>query len=251
MPEKRQAPTATSRSESKQKGKALRERVPRASHGVWLPAFDRPDPISLLQQQDEGRIQDLLPIKYGRMLESPFTFLRGSAVVMAQDLSASPATGIQAVICGDAHLSNFGIFATPERKLVFDINDFDETYIGPWEWDLKRLAASAVVAGRDNGFKEKVCRELAADMAEIYRKAMGRFSQSLTLDVWYYHVDVDDVQMVFNKTSKRAGKKSKKLVEKARTKTQQRTLSKLTYLEDGRRRINHDPPLLVPLRDMG
>ncbi len=251
MLENRHAPTRISRKESKTKGKALRERVPRASHAVWLPTFDRPDPISLLQQQDEGRIQDLLPIKYGRMLESPFTFLRGSAVVMANDLSASPATGIQAVICGDAHLSNFGIFATPERKLVFDINDFDETYIGPWEWDLKRLAASAVVAGRNNGFKDKVCRELAIDVAEIYRKAMLRFSQSLTLDVWYYHVDVDDVQMVFNKTSKRAGKKSKKLVKKARTKTQQRTLKKLTFFEDGRRRINHDPPLLVPLREMG
>jgi uncharacterized protein (DUF2252 family) len=249
MTEKSQA--VTSRSESKQKGKALRGRIPRASHGVWLPAFDRPDPVSLLLQQDEGRIKDLLPIKYGRMLESPFTFLRGSAVVMAQDLSASPATGIQAVLCGDAHLSNFGIFATPERKLVFDINDFDETYPGPWEWDLKRLAASAVVAGRNNGFKDKVCRDLAVTVADNYRKAMGRFAQSLTLDVWYYHVNVDDVQKVFKETSKRAGKKTAKLIEKARTKTQQRTLGKLTFIEDGRRRINHDPPLLVPLRDMG
>lgn len=240
-----------SHSESKTKGKALRQRVPRASHSVWLPAFDRPDPISLLQHQDEGRIQDLLPIKYGRMLESPFTFLRGSAVVMAQDLSASPATGIQAVVCGDAHLSNFGIFATPERKLVFDINDFDETYIGPWEWDLKRLAASAVVAGRNNGFKEKICRALAVDTAEIYRAAMRRFSKNLTLDVWYYHVDVDDVQMVFKKTSKHAGKKSKEMVDKAHTKTQQNTLKKLTFFKDGHRRIYHEPPLLIPLREMG
>ena len=121
-----------SRSNSKPTGKALRQRVPRRSHGAWAPVPDRPDPVSLLQQQDEGRVEDLLPIKYGRMLESPFTFLRGSAVVMAQDLSTSPVTEFNTVICGDAHLSNFGIFATPERQLVFDINDFDEAYIGPW-----------------------------------------------------------------------------------------------------------------------
>jgi uncharacterized protein (DUF2252 family) len=139
-------------------GKSLRKQVPRRSHGEWAPVPDRPDPISLLQAQDKGRLQHLLPIKYGRMLASPFAFLRGSAAVMAYDLAPSPVTGLQVVLCGDAHLSNFGIFATPERNLVFDINDFDEAYPGPWEWDLKRLAASAVVAGRENGITEKACR---------------------------------------------------------------------------------------------
>ena len=132
-------------------GKALREQVPRSGHGAWVPSPDRPDPIDLLQAQDKGRLEHLLPIKYGRMVESPFAFLRGSAAVMAADLASTPVTGLQVQLCGDAHLSNFGVFATPERKLVFDINDFDETYSGPWEWDLKRLAASAVVAGRENG----------------------------------------------------------------------------------------------------
>ena len=154
--------------EGKEKRRALREQAPRSSHGEWRPAENRPDPISLLQAQDKGRIKYLLPIKYGRMLESPFAFLRGSAVVMASDLAGTPTTGIQTMLCGDAHLSNFGVFASPERRLIFDINDFDETYPGPWEWDLKRLAASAVVAGRENGFKEKKCRTLAVDLTRKY-----------------------------------------------------------------------------------
>ena len=136
-------------------GRSLRKSVPRSIHGAWSPAADRPDPISLLQAQDKNRLQYLLPIKYGRMAASLFAFLRGSAVIMASDLAASPVTGQQAILCGDAHLSNFGIFATPERNQVFDINDFDEAYPGPWEWDLKRLAASAVVSGRQNGFGDK------------------------------------------------------------------------------------------------
>ncbi len=148
--------------------RSMREKAPRKSHGQWTPSQSRPDPISLLQAQDKGRLQQLLPIKYGRMLESPFAFLRGSAVVMAADLASTPNTGLHAILCGDAHLSNFGIFATPERSMVFDINDFDEAYPGPWEWDLKRLAASAVVAGRGNGFSEKKCRGLAADTAKMY-----------------------------------------------------------------------------------
>jgi uncharacterized protein (DUF2252 family) len=243
--------THTSPSDNKEKGKAIRQQVPRTSHGDWVPAPDRPDPISLLQDQDKIRIQSLVPIKYGRMLESPFAFLRGSAVVMTSDLAASPTTGIKAVLCGDAHLSNFGIFATPERKLVFDINDFDETYPGPWEWDLKRLAASAVVAGRENGFKETFCRELAFTVANTYQMAMQRFAQSPTLDVWYYHIDVDDVQKVFDRSSKRGKKRTEKLVKKARTRTHRATMEKLTKIEDGRRRIISDPPLLVPFRYMG
>ncbi|MFC2026002.1 DUF2252 domain-containing protein [Chloroflexota bacterium] len=251
MSEETNSHTTSSPADNKQLGKALRKQVPRASHGDWEPAPDRPDPISLLMEQDTSRLQHLIPIKYGRMLESPFAFLRGSAVVMASDLSASPTTGIKVVLCGDAHLANFGLFATPERKLVFDINDFDEAYPGPWEWDLKRLAASAVVAGRGIGFNDKDCRDLAVTMTRTYQLAMTRFAQAHTLDVWYYHVDVDDVQKVFEQSSKRGKKRTAKLVKKARTRTHQATMEKLTKLEAGRRRIISDPPLLVPFRDMG
>jgi len=177
--------------------------------------------------------------------------LRGSAVVMASDLAGTPTTGIQAILCGDAHLSNFGVFASPERKLIFDINDFDEVYPGPWEGDLKRLAASAVVAGRENGFKEKKCRSLAINLTRMYAESMGRFSQAHTLDVWYYHVEADSVVKVFDQTSKQAKKRAAKLVKKARTKTHQQTMKKLTHFEDGKRRINSDPPLLVPIREWG
>ena len=241
----------TARSERKQMGKVLRQRVPLGSHGDWAPAADRPDPLALLQGQDKGRVKQLLPIKYGRMLVSPFTFYRGSAMVMAADLAGTPATGLEAVLCGDAHLSNFGVFATPERRMVFDINDFDEAFPGPWEWDLKRLAASAVVAGRDNGFSEKKCRQLAVDTARAYAKAMDYFSQMPTLEQWYYHVNVDSVLKVFERSSKKGQKSAAKMVKKARTKTQEQTLEKLTRLEDGRRRIVSEPPLLVPFRDMG
>ena len=243
--------TEQSRSERRKMGKALRQQAPRASHGDWKPAPDRPDPISLLQEQDKTRIQHLVPIKYGRMLESPFAFFRGSAVVMASDLEDTPVSGIQSILCGDAHLSNFGVFASPERQMIFDINDFDETYPGPWEWDLKRLAASAVVAGRENGFSEKKCRQMAFDLVEAYRLAMGKFSEAHTLDVWYYHINVDAVLDVFERSSKKGAKSSQKMVEKAHRKTHQQTLEKLTRFEDGRRRIISDPPLLVPLREMG
>ena len=231
-------------------GKRLRKVVPRSSHGDWSPAADRPDPLSLLQAQDKGRLQHLLPIKYGRMLASPFAFLRGSAVVMASDLAASPVTGLNVVLCGDAHLSNFGIFATPERNLVFDINDFDETYPGPWEWDLKRLAASAVVAGRENGFKEKDCRRLAEVVSRSYRQAMRRFSEASILDVWYFDVDADKVIQVFDKYAKKSAKGARKTFSKAGSRTSERTLQKLTEFVDGKRQIVNNPPLLERLRDL-
>jgi uncharacterized protein (DUF2252 family) len=250
LKETAQTQKTLSRSERKAMGRALRKRAPRGSHGDWAPAPDRPDPIGLLQAQDEGRLEYLLPIKYGRMLESPFAFLRGSAAVMAADLATTPTTGIEAMLCGDAHLSNFGVFATPERQLVFDINDFDETFPGPWEWDLKRLAASAVVAGRENGFNEKACRRMAMTAADTYRRAIERFAQMHTLDVWYFHVDAEAALAVFEAASSRkTEKQAKKMVKKARTKTHQQTLEKLTEKE-GRRRIINDPPLLVPLREM-
>jgi uncharacterized protein (DUF2252 family) len=251
MSENEAEPRLVSRSERLNMGKELRTQAPRSSHGNWSPASDRSDPINLLQAQDETRVQKLVPIKYGRMLESPFAFLRGSAAVMAADLASSPTTGLEAVLCGDAHLSNFGTFASPERRLIFDINDFDETYLGPWEWDLKRLAASAVVAGRENGFSDKKCRSLAADVAKTYAFAMGRFSEMQTLDVWYYHIEAESVLAVFEKTSKQGEKSAKKLITKARSKTHQQTMQKLTRMENGKRRIISDPPLLVPLRELG
>jgi uncharacterized protein (DUF2252 family) len=238
-------------SDPKQMVKEFRKLVPRSSHGEWTPAADRPDPLSLLQAQDKRRIKQLLPIKYGRMLESPFAFLRGSAVVMAADLASTPVTGLEVILCGDAHLSNFGVFATPERSMVFDINDFDEAYPGPWEWDLKRLAASAVVAGRGNSYSEKKCRRLAVETTKVYAYAMDKFAQANALDVWYYHVKVDSVLEVFAKTSKKGEKQAQKIVSKARRKTQQQTLEKLTRVEDGRRRILSNPPLLVPFRELG
>jgi uncharacterized protein (DUF2252 family) len=238
------------RSERRKRGKALRQQVSRSDHGTWTPGPDRADPLSLLQAQDEGRLQHLLPIKYGRMVESPFAFLRGSAAVMAADLASTPATGLQAQLCGDAHLSNFGVFATPERKLVFDINDFDETYPGPWEWDLKRLAASAVVAGRENGFGDKVNRKLAMAVTKAYRQAMERLAQARTLDVWYYHVEADRVEAVLQRSSKKAKKSARQMVKKARARTHAQTLDKLTRVVGGQRRILNDPPLLVRLSEM-
>jgi uncharacterized protein (DUF2252 family) len=250
MSDRMQPHELIARSERQKMGRALRERVPRAGHGGWSPEPDRPDPISLLQAQDEGRLEHLLPIKYGRMLTSPFAFLRGSAAVMAADLAMTPRTGLEVQLCGDAHLSNFGVFATPERRLVFDINDFDETYPGPWEWDLKRLAASAAVAGRENGFKDKINRKLAGVVARTYRDAMARLAGASTLEVWYYHVEVERVLELFDQYAKKDSKSTRKMVKKAQTRTQRRTLEKLTEVVDGRRRIVNDPPLLVRLSEL-
>ncbi len=235
------------RSERSEQGRECRITVPRKAHGDWSPAPDRPDPIALLQAQDDGRLQHLLPIKYGRMAASPFAFLRGSAAVMAADLANTPSTGLEVQLCGDAHLSNFGVFATPERKLVFDINDFDETHPGPWEWDLKRLAASAVVAGRANGYSNKVNRKMAVAATTSYAKAMRVLAEARTLDVWYFHVDAELVQAAFDRSSKKGRKSAQKMIGKAQTKTQEQTLEKLTHMVNGRRRFVSDPPLLVPL----
>ncbi len=240
----------STRSERRENGKALRKEVPRSSHGAWEPGPDRPDPVGLLQEQDRNRLEHLLPIKYGRMLESPFSFLRGSAAVMAADLASTPVTGLQVQLCGDAHLLNFGVFATPERKLVFDVNDFDEAYQGPWEWDLKRLAASAVVAGRDNGFSDKVNRKLAESVTASYQNAMLRLARASALDVWYFHVEVDRVLEAFERSSGKAGKNARKMVKKARRRTHEQTMEKLTEVVDGRRRILNDPPLLVRLSEL-
>lgn len=251
MTEEQLQPVPANRDERRQAGKALRQQAPLDSHAYWTSAADRPDPLTLLQAQDQGRLVELLPIKYGRMLASPFAFFRGSAIVMAADLTSSPASGIEVVLCGDAHLANFGVFASPERRLVFDINDFDEAFPGPWEWDLKRLATSAVLAGRANGFGANVCRDLAVDTARAYSEAIAYFAEMSALDQWYYHVDVDEVVQVFARSSKRGQKGAQEMVRKARARSAAQTLDQLTRIEDGRRRIIADPPLLVPFRDMG
>jgi uncharacterized protein (DUF2252 family) len=208
---------------------------------------DRPDSVELLEAQARDRIQELLPIRYGRMMASPFAFLRGSAIVMAQDLAGTPKTGIQAQLCGDAHLLNFGAYASPERALLFDLNDFDETLPGPWEWDVKRLAVSFVVAGRDNGFDAADCRNAARAVTASYRQRMTRFSEMGELGVWYSRIGEEEVKGVL--TEARAGKKTTKKVSKNVRKTRGRdslhALSKLTRVVDGRRVINDDPPLLV------
>jgi uncharacterized protein (DUF2252 family) len=228
----------------------LREQASWIDHSEWAPAADRPDPISLLQAQDVSRVQHLVPIKYGRMVESAFAFLRGSAVVMAADLAGTPTSGLLTQLCGDAHISNSGVFATPERKLVFDVNDFDETHPGPWEWDLKRLAASAVVAGRENGFSKKENREAVESAVQAYAWAMKNLPETTSLEAWYYHVDVDAVQKLLAKASKEGKKSANKMVRTARGKTQEQTLQEITTIEDGRRRIVSEPPLLVPFREL-
>ena len=231
-------------------GKSYRKIVPRSTHSNWAPAADRPNPIELLQAQDQGRIESLLPIKYGRMLASPFAFLRGSAAVMAYDLVGSPVSGIDVIICGDAHLANFGIFATPERNLVFDINDFDEAYTGPWEWDLKRLAASAFVAGRENGFGTKTCRKLARIVAKSYCQEINKFSRLSVLDVWYHRVHVEALLGVFERASKTSKKSAKKIVTKARSHTTERTLQKMTTIVAGQRQFINNPPLVERITEL-
>jgi uncharacterized protein (DUF2252 family) len=230
-----------------ERGRAARRLVPRGSHAQWAPAPDRPDPVDLLEAQAKDRIQELLPIRYGRMMASPFAFLRGSAIVMAQDLAGTPKSGIQVQLCGDAHLLNFGAYASPERALLFDVNDFDETLPGPWEWDIKRLAASFVVAGRDNGFDTADCREAAQASVDSYRQRMAEFSEMGELEVWYSRLGEEDVRELL--TEARAGKKTaKKLsknVRKARGRDSLQALSKLTRVTGGRRIIDDDPPLLV------
>ena len=241
------AQAATGHRERQERGRAARRMVPRGSHAGWAPASDRPDPVDLLEAQARDRLPELLPIRYARMMASPFAFLRGSAIVMANDLASTPKSGIHAQLCGDAHLSNFGAYASPERTLLFDLNDFDETLPGPWEWDVKRLAASLVVAGRDNGFDASDCRRAAQASVASYRRRMAEFSQMGELAVWYSRIGEEEVRGLLSEA--RAGKKTTKKLSKNVRKTRGRdslqALSKLTIVVDGHRRINDDPPLLV------
>ena len=247
-----------SEAESRAIGKEARATVPRASHATFEPSANRPDPITLLEDQAITRVQELVPIRYGRMLVSPFTFFRGAALIMASDLSTTPRSGLTAQICGDAHLSNFGVFASPERQLVFDCNDFDETLPGPWEWDIKRLAASIVVAGRDKGHPKSVRTAAIVEVGRAYRESMNQMATMSNLDVWYFHVDVESVISQLESQATTTGSKAQarmaatatKVVAKARTKDSMKALDKLTHVVDGERRIISDPPLLVPAEEV-
>jgi uncharacterized protein (DUF2252 family) len=231
-------------------GKAARARVPLESHREFRPAAAR-DPVGLLLEQDETRIPELVPVRHGRMLVSPFTFYRGAALPMAADLATTPSSGFRVQLCGDAHLSNFGAFGSPERRLVFDVNDFDETLPGPFEWDVKRLVASLVVAGRDNGFTDADTRRAALAAAARYRTAMREFAGWATMAVWYSRLDVEDAIAQFkSQLPKSAVKKSRAVAAKVRTRDSTQAVAKLTRVVDGRREIISDPPLIVPFEEL-
>jgi uncharacterized protein (DUF2252 family) len=233
------------------RGKEARAAVPRDSHEVFDPGPGRPDPIGLLEEQAKERVPELVPVRWGRMMVSPFTFYRGAALPMASDLATTPVSGLAVQACGDAHLSNFGIFGSAERRLVFDVNDFDETLPGPWEWDVKRLAASLEVAARGNGFGGKDRREIVAAAVARYRQAMRNFVGMTNLDVWYAHADLDELRAQFDAQLKQRQRKMiDKGMAKARTRDSMQEVAKLTRLTDGRPRIISDPPLLVPVAEL-
>ena len=233
------------------RGRAARSEVPRASHAEFAPAPRRPDPVTLLESQGAARVPELLPIRYGRMAVSPFAFFRGAALPMANDLADTPRTGIVVQACGDAHLGNFGGFASPERRLVFDINDFDETLPAPWEWDVKRLAASLEIAGRDNGFSTKERREIVVAAVAEYRRAMREFADRTVLEVWYAHADMAAVQARFDpQLDRERRKRLARSVAKAQTKDNLGALGRFAGVQDGRPAIVADPPLIVPVGDL-
>ena len=215
-----------------------------------LPA-NRPDPVALIEEQARSRVPELVPVRHGRMMVSPFTFFRGNALGMAIDLGAAPVSGLGAQLCGDAHLSNFGLFGSPERRLLFDINDFDETIAGPWEWDVKRLAASLAVAGRGNGFSRKERRKCVLETVRRYRDATAEFATMRSLDVWYARADIDEVQETLrNKMSSSRRKNLDQAMLKARGSGSLKAFAKLTEITDDGVRIKADPPLLVPIADL-
>ncbi|MEV6300617.1 DUF2252 domain-containing protein [Actinoplanes sp. NPDC051861] len=232
-------------------GRAARKRVPLDEHAAFAPAADRPDPVDVILAQETDRLPELLPIRHGRMLASPLAFLRATAAVMAADLAGTPSSGITAQLCGDAHLFNFGVYASPERRLVFDLNDFDETHPGPWEWDVKRLVASLALAGRANGLKRRERAAVVLAAGRRYREAMTEFAQMPELEVWYARADVDDLrERLAGRLGKERSRKLAKAGAKARTRTSLQAYRKLTELVDGHRRIVADPPLLVPVADL-
>jgi uncharacterized protein (DUF2252 family) len=249
--------------ERQAQGKEARSRTPRSSHSGWAPASDRPDPVGLLQEQNRTREPDLVPVRHGRMLVSPFTFYRGAAKIMAADLNDTPVAGLRVQLCGDAHLSNFGLFASPERRLLFDLNDFDETLPGPFEWDVKRMAASFTIAGRNNGFAKADTQAVTQASVRAYREGMASFAQMGTMAIWYAHLSEDELQQAVRSAAAEASKSKKtakeakgaeqrvqKLTGKARTRDSLQALSKLGEVVDGRYRIVSQPPIVVPAREL-
>ena len=233
------------------RGRAARQELPRSAHGAWEPAPKRRDPVDLLEEQAQTRLPELGPIRYGRMLSSPFAFFRGGAYLMAADLAHGARTGLLAQLCGDAHLSNFGIFASPDRRLVFSINDFDETLPGPFEWDVKRLAASLAVAGRDRGFDESARRSVVLATVREYREAMAQFARMRTIDVWYTRLDVRGIRdrLKTGLSGKQLERVHSNVVD-VRTKDSMRALSKLCHTVDGELRIAGNPPFVTPIEDV-
>lgn len=230
-------------------GKAARKAVPRSSHAEFDPGPKRPDPLEIIEKQSATRVPELVPIRYGRMIESPFRFYRGAAAIMASDLADTPRTGITTQLCGDAHMLNFRLLASPERRLMFDINDFDETLPGPWEWDVKRLAASFVIAGRLNGFSTKERAAIVRTAVRSYRENMRAFAELGNMAVWYAQFDVDWVRERFGADlSARGRERWARMVDKARSHDTQQVFDKLTHVVDGTRRITPDPPLITPSR---
>ena len=244
--------------ERRAQGKEARTRVPPSDHADWAPAADRPDPVSLLEAQNVTREPDLVPVRHGRMLVSPFTFYRGAAKIMAADLKDTPRAGLNVQLCGDAHLSNFGLFASPERRLLFDVNDFDETLAGPFEYDVIRMAASFAIAGRNNGFAQADTRSSTLASVTAYREAMRGFAQMSTMEVWYAHLSEDELMNGIRSLAKAAttkehakkAKRAERSVEKARTRDSMQALSKLGERVDGEYRIASQPPIVVPARDL-
>src|SRR3954469_19614338 len=239
-----------SRADRVARGKDARAVAPLESHAQFTPGDSR-DPVGLLLEQAKSRVPELVPIRHGRMLVSPFTYFRGAALPMAADLAGTPTSGLRVQLCGDAHLSNFGAFASPERQLVFDVNDFDETLPGPFEWDVKRLAASVAVAGRVNGFGARDRRRLVLAAAEGYRTAMRAFARQQFLDVWYAHMDVEAAIAEFRSQLKaKQLKRTQKMVAQAHTRDSMQALTKLTTVTDGHRGIISDPPLIEPVEEV-
>ncbi len=228
-------------------GKALRAKVPRSSHGEWKPVAQGRDPVEILDASNHGRLPELIPFRYGRMLRDPFAFVRGSAALTAFDLSTSAATGIHLQACGDCHLSNFGLFATPERNLIFDINDFDETHWAPWEWDLKRLATSFVVAARCNDFSDRQARDAAVAGMRSYREQLGELATMSPLDIWYARLTAED--LIAHGSDAKARKKRERMAAKARKRVGENLFPKITQEVDGEHHFVEQPPLIERVTD--
>ncbi len=233
------------------RGREARKIVPRSSHAHWEPGPDRAGPLEVLAEQDKTRVPELVPVRYGRMLASAFTFYRGAAAIMAADLATSPDSGLRVQLCGDAHLSNFGVFQAPDRQLVFDINDFDETLPGPFEWDVKRLAASVAIGARDRGFEGRERDAAVLASVSAYRAAMAEFAAMKEIDVWYSRLAVADIEgRLQQNLTKEDRRRLEKNVARARNKGSLRALKKLTETRDGELRIASRPPLLVPIDEL-